>query len=613
MSATFESGALIELNERWRALGIPPAIRSVHPDVTFTKVSGAPQSYVLHVAGSRVAIASSDADGAFYGIMTLAQLPERRGRRWVLPCANIVDRPALPWRILSDDVSRGPLPTMRYFQERIRTIAAFKMNGYSPYMEQVFVDPRNPLPAPRDGITPAQLRELDSYARRFHVAFIPEQQTFAHMHNTLRWEEYAPMAELPHGYLLSPSSAMTEPYLAQVLADELKAVPHPPFFHIGSDEPSDLGRGQTKSAVDAQGDAAVYAAHITDMAKLVAPSGARPMVWDDAIQGKPDILNHIPRNTVIINWHYGNEKTFAPYISTIASRGFAQMVAPGANNWNEIFPDLTRALPNERKFINEGKDAHVLGLFQTVWHDDGETLYEATWYPVVYAAAAAWQSGDVTPEDFQTNFPAAFFGLPDAAFGADVAALADAVHRLENAPGDSTDYLFWSDPLDGRIAARLSKETLSAVRLETEGVLRHLIAVRPPLHANAARVMALAARRLNYLARDFQIGAEARYYYDDAMAHKSDPRQGLVYRGLFIAKYNFWEMRDNMEEVAPLYAAAWTYESRPGHLASNLERYHRAAQQAIGRADKINAMTYEDYVRNKQFPTFDQTLGLAHP
>ena len=73
------------------------------------------------------------------------------------------------------------------------------------------------------------------------------------------------------------------------------------------------------------------------------------------------------------------------------------MVAPGASNWNEIFPDVDTALANERRFIDEGKTARVLGLFQTVWHDDGETLYEATWYPVIYAAAAAWQHGDLQP------------------------------------------------------------------------------------------------------------------------------------------------------------------------------------------------------------------------
>ncbi|GAC1394109.1 MAG: hypothetical protein NVSMB31_14180 [Vulcanimicrobiaceae bacterium] len=612
VSTAVDDGALALLNERWHNLGIPRAVRSNHPDLTIAVHGPSNQSYRLAVAGTRIAIQAADADGAFYAMMTLAQLPQRSNCRWRLPCVTIADRPALSWRILSDDISRGPLPTMPYFKERIRTIAAFKMNGYSPYMEHVFADPRNPLPAPLDGITPAELHELSVYAKRFHVAFIPEQQTFAHMHNTLRWEEYAPAAELPHGYLLSPANPLSLRYQKEVIDDELAAVPHPPFFHIGSDEPSDLGRGQTKTQVDAQGDAAVYAAHITQMAALVAPSGARIMVWDDAIQGKPDILNHIPKNTVIINWHYGAEKTYAPYITTIASRGFDQMVAPGALNWNEIWPDLAAAIPNERHFITQGKDAKVLGLFQTVWHDDGESLYETTWFPVLFAADSAWETRDVAPERFAQDFPAAFFGSDDSRYGQDIASLSDAVHRLK-AQGDSTDYLFWSDPLDGRIARRMRNADLVQIRNETEGVLQHLSHAPPPLHKNAARVMALAARRLNYLVRDYQIGTEARFYYDDAMSHAHDTGKGLVFRGLFISKYLFWEMRDNMEELAPLYAAAWAYESRAGHLPSVLERYHLAAQQAITRADKINAMTYEDYVHNQQFPTFDQTLGVAHP
>jgi len=613
VSASTDAGALAEVNERWHGLGIRPLATAAHPDLSVVHAPLGPQAYRLDISGARITIASGDAAGTFYAFMTLAQLPQHGAGGWTLPCTHISDAPALPWRILSDDVSRGPLPTMRYFKERIRTIAAFKMNGYSPYMEHVFLDPRNPLPAPLDGITPAQLSELAAYAARFHVTFIPEQQSFAHMHNTLRWEQYAPAAELPHGYLMSPTNPLTYSYLQQVIADELAAVPHPPFFHIGSDEPSDLGRGQTKAAVDAQGDAAVYAAHVSRVAGMVAKSGARVMIWDDAIQKHPDVLQHIPKNTVIINWHYGNEKTFVPYIKTIASQGFSQMVAPGANNWNEIFPDIATAIPNERRFINEGKAAHVFGLFQTVWHDDGESLYEATWYPVLYAAAASWETTDVDPARFNRDFPAAFFGSSDSRFGTDVTTLGDIVQSLEADHYDSTDYLFWSDPLDGRIQNRLKAYDLPGIRMQAERVLTHLMSTSAPLHKNAAKVMALAARRLDYLVRDYQIGSESRSYYDDAMSHATDARKGLVYRGLFISKYLFWEMRDNMEELGPLYATAWDYESRAGHRASAIERYHLAAQQAITRADKINAMTYEDYVPKGRFPSFDESLGVSHP
>jgi hypothetical protein len=201
-----EAGARELVDERWRALGIPPLRESAAPAVSLAHAPGAAQSYSLTIDASSVRIESPEAAGTFYAFATLAQLARRGGPGVVLPCVRVEDGPALRWRILSDDISRGPLPTMDYFRERIRTIAAFKMNGYSPYMEHIFSDPRAPLAAPLDGITPDQLRALARYAARFHVALIPEQQTFAHMHGTLEWEEYAALAELPHGYLISPKA-----------------------------------------------------------------------------------------------------------------------------------------------------------------------------------------------------------------------------------------------------------------------------------------------------------------------------------------------------------------------------------------------------------------------
>jgi hypothetical protein len=498
---------------------------------------------------------------------------------------------------------------MRYFEERIRTIAAFKMNGYSPYMEHVFVSPTDPLPAPLDGITPAQLRELAAYARRFHVALIPEQQTFAHMHNTLRVERYAAAAELPHGFLLAPNVPLSMEYLTRVIAQELQAVGNPPFFHIGSDETATLGLGQTAAYVASRGRSAAYADHVVAMNRLIAPSGARIMLWDDGIENDPHIMGLIPKSSVVVNWHYGAETTFQPYIRTIASGGFEQMVAPGASNWNEIFPAVNTALANERTFIGEGKAAHVLGLFQTVWHDDGETLYEATWYPVIYAAVAAWQAGDVAPEAFAADFPSAFFGVDDQSFSADTYELGAALRNLE--PADysygQTDALFWGDAFDTSIAGQLATVDLRAVREGAETVEQDRYFGSPPLHANAAFVMFLAARRYDALARKFQIAAEVRAMYADALAHAATDRETTL-RDLFWCRYWMWELRDAYEDLAPLYDRAWRYESRDGHLASNVERYHLAAQQAIDRADAFYRATRE-YASTNSLPPLQEVLS----
>ena len=69
------------------------------------------------------------------------------------------------------------------------------------------------------------------------------------MHNTLRLEQYASAAEFPHGFLLDPGYALAAAYLKRIIGQELAAVPHPPFFHIGSDETATLGEGASAGYV----------------------------------------------------------------------------------------------------------------------------------------------------------------------------------------------------------------------------------------------------------------------------------------------------------------------------------------------------------------------------
>ena len=249
-------------------------------------------------------------------------------------------------------------------------------------------------------------------------------------------------------------------------------------------------------------------------------------------------------------------------------------------------------------------------MFQTVWHDDGETLYEATWYPVIYAAAAAWEGGDVPPERFAADFPFAFFGAGDPSLSADALRLAAVLRLLEprNASYGQTDALFWAGAFDTAAAAQVADGDLSRARREAEAVEEDRYFNAPPLHANAAFVMFLAARRYDALARKIQIGAEVRAMYADALAHAGTDRDRTL-RDLFWCRYWMWELRDTFEDVAPLYERAWRYESRDGHLASNLERYHLAAQRAIEYADAFYAVTRQ-YVQSGSLPPL---TGIVSP
>ena len=68
-----------------------------------------------------------------------------------LHTATIVDWPAMQYRGLDDDLSRGPVPTLEFEKKLIRTIAAYKINLYSPYFENTAAYASNPLIAPPGG------------------------------------------------------------------------------------------------------------------------------------------------------------------------------------------------------------------------------------------------------------------------------------------------------------------------------------------------------------------------------------------------------------------------------------------------------------------------------
>src|SRR6059058_4935624 len=204
------------------------------------------EGYVLLVSPHEVVVAGRTAAGTFYGLQTLKQLVRGEDAGAFIPSVKIIDWPTMRWRGVSDDISRGPVPTVDYIKKQIRTEAYFKLNMHSFYMEHTFASATHPLIGPEGGsLTPAEIKELVAYARNYHVELVPEQQTFGHLHKALRLEKYAELAETPYGDVLSPQQLRSY----QLISDwykELNELFPGQFFHIGEDETFELGEGQSK-------------------------------------------------------------------------------------------------------------------------------------------------------------------------------------------------------------------------------------------------------------------------------------------------------------------------------------------------------------------------------
>ena len=602
-----EPGALEILGHRWRTLGIPS--RAGGAVITVSALRGADaalrerlgaEGYALRVERGGARIEADTAAGRFYGLMTLAQLPRpASGGGWCLPGVRVVDWPAMRWRGLSDDVSRGPIPTMAFFRERIRAVAAFKGNLYSLYFESAFRDPEHPLPSPPDAVTPRELRELSRYAARFHVALMPEQETLGHMHRALSYERYEPLAELPHDYVLALAVPAAGAFVKQLVEEEGAQVRgRTPFFHLGGDEPNLVGTGRSAALLAREGHDAMYLGYYAPLFSAVRAMGMRPVIWGDVLLAHPSAIASLPKDAVVANWHYGPEPSYTKYLEPFAAAGVEQLVAPGASDWGQIYANLTAADANASVFVRDGQATPgVIGMLETVWHDDGQSLFSNTWYPVLFALSAAWQPAPIDAQAFHARFAWAFFGTRDQRLVGDIDGLRAAQDDLLTKPTDPSNYLFWVDPFrtQKRVLAQIDVPKL---RLDAEGVLHDLEThpQPPPLHGDALPAMRVAAMRYDFLGRKFQIAREFDAYYADAQAHAGKD-DGRVFHDLFLARYLLWEWRDDLTAIRAAYARAWGVECRPAYLPNVLARYDEWRAKVLSMVDRMQVVTRERYYR----------------
>ncbi|MCU0649199.1 MAG: beta-N-acetylhexosaminidase, partial [Gemmatimonadaceae bacterium] len=123
------------------------------------------EGYVLLSGEGVVDIVAASDGGVFYALQTLKQLVSGSEGDARVSGAKIRDWPAMRWRGLHDDYSRGPIPTVEFQKRLIRQLAAYKINVYSPYFEHTFDYAAYPLAAPPGGrVSAAEMRDLVAYA-----------------------------------------------------------------------------------------------------------------------------------------------------------------------------------------------------------------------------------------------------------------------------------------------------------------------------------------------------------------------------------------------------------------------------------------------------------------
>ncbi len=580
------------------------------------------EGYVLIVGPQSAVVIGATGSGVFYGVQTFKQLLPIPGAPRVLATGAVRDWPAMRYRGISDDLSRGPFPSLDFQKHQIRVLASFKINIYSPYLEHTLLYPDHPLAAPPgSSLSPAQVAELVAYARQYHVTIVPDQEAFGHLHHVLKWELYQDEAETPHGHVLAPGEQGTLPLIKDWFNDIAEEFPSP-FIHIGADETFDLGIGRTHDPVAQQGYGAVYSAFLKQIHEALAPLNRRLLFWGDIGDANPDAVSSLPKDMIAVPWNYSEQTDFSKLIQPFANNGIETWVAPGDSNWNEVYPIDKRALWNIQGFIAAGQNLGSTGALTTVWNDDGEGLFNMDWYGVLFGAAASWQPGQSSIADYQDEYGQVFHLDPTGKINRAQKELMAAQEDLIDAgTGMTSDQISWLDPwsAEGQTVSAKILPVAHDLRMHAEQAIVLLAQVRqdnPNLtEPDALNAMDLGARRLDLIGLKFQLAQEIASAYSDAIAEQHDKTKSTATSTLLSeisgANGRCQDLRDAFSALKSEYSQVWLAENRPYWLNNVTVRYDLQSELWQRRADRFAAAVY-DWQNGQDLPAA-QALGLPAP
>ncbi|MDD8018494.1 MAG: glycoside hydrolase family 20 zincin-like fold domain-containing protein [Bacteroidota bacterium] len=399
------------------------------------------EGYFLDVDANGIVILAESEKGLLYGCMSLLQLFNNGRRSITINGGTMHDFPSEKMRGITDDISRGQISTLENFKKIIRFCARYKMNVYSPYIEDVFQFARHSdIGKNRGAMTQREWKELDMYAKKYFVELIPIFETFGHWENILLDPQYVGYGEFPGAHTLNVSDEKVYTLLDEMIG-EISSSFSSPYFNIGADESWDVGLGANKERVTKSDLATVHAEHYKRVFGIVKKYGKKPMMYGDVILHHPDILKKIPNDVLIVDWHYNAAMEY-PSPEVFKSANFSYVVSPAVWNFGGPFPNYNTTFLNIKNLNNDGIQNGSLGMLCSNWNDyGGEALRELNYYGYAWAAECAWNPAAVNQVSFDQNFFSDFFGKTETE-------RVQAVYAMLSSPANQYHwYDLWRHPM----------------------------------------------------------------------------------------------------------------------------------------------------------------------
>lgn len=374
-------------------------------------------AYILKIDKKSIKIMGQSNAAIYYAKKTLLQLLSySTNENKPLPCLKIVDYPDFERRGFMLDISRDKVPTMESLYSLIDLLADLKINEIQLYVEHSFAyENHSTVWENSSPLTAEEVKLLDDYCRKKYIDLVPNQNSFGHMENWLKHDEYLELAECPTTvktiwgqsklHSLDPTNPKSFELMQELYAEMLPNFSSK-YFNIGCDETVELGLGKSAPICNEKGKGRVYLEYLIKLNDEANKNGKLTQFWGDIIVNHPELIPELPQNMTAMVWGYSASFPAGKNLPKFKEAGLDFYVCPGTSTWNSLIGRNENAFENLKNAAQMGKEYGAKGYLNTSWGDYGHWQPLSVTYPAMLIGASyAWNYTDKAVNDleFQLN------------------------------------------------------------------------------------------------------------------------------------------------------------------------------------------------------------------
>lgn len=362
---------------------------------------------------SAIQITAKNLNALRYAQQTLWQILEyAKSEKQPLPCLEINDWANFEKRGYMLDISRDKVPTMKSIFQLIDQLSAWRINELQLYTEHTFAyQNHKTVWQNASPITASEIQKINKYCLKKGIDLVPNQNSFGHMENWLKHNEYLDLSECETncktkwGNKKRTALAVTNPKsleLIQELYAELLPNFTSEYMNIGGDETLELGLGKSKALCEQLGKGQVYLNFLKKLNNEVKKHGKQTQFWGDIVLNHPEIIKDIPKDMTALVWGYGATYPFDENLAKFHEAHLDFYVCPGTSSWRSEIGRNHNAFINLKNAAVAGKKYGAKGYLITDWGDFGHFQPKSVSYPsLVLGATYAWNYSEKTMNNLE--------------------------------------------------------------------------------------------------------------------------------------------------------------------------------------------------------------------